>query len=205
MLPRYRSSKPVRAPISVGTNVMSLLPSHRTSKPVRAASSVGTDVRSLPSRARNVKPVRAASSVGTEMMAFGPRSRCVKPVRAPSSVGTNVMALVRRPRFVSGGPSSPRLGGSAPATPTLYPLTYVGSCTPSTVAQSTVRSPIWQYAADARSAHGTSACRSCDRAASSCRAVQAHGLSPKAERSAHSAETAVPPGQVLPAAQAVSA
>ena len=34
------------------------------------------------------------------------------------------------------------------------------------------------------------------RAASSCRAVQAYGFSPKAERSAHLAETTVPPGQV---------
>ena len=34
------------------------------------------------------------------------------------------------------------------------------------------------------------------RAASSCRAVQAYGFSPNAERSAHLAETTVPPGQV---------
>ena len=89
----------------------------------------------------------------------------------------------------------------------MFPETRVGSRTPSTVAQPTrrPRNPVWQYAADARSAHGASACRSSDRAASSCSAVQAHGLSSKVERSAHSAETAVPPGQVLPAAQAVSA
>ena len=35
-------------------------------------------------------------------------------------------------------------------------------------------------------------------------AVQAQGFSTKAERSAHSAVTAVPPGQVLPAAHVVS-
>ena len=63
--------------------------------------------------------------------------------------------------------------------------------------------PSWQYAASARSFHGALVGRVGDRAASSCSAVQAHGLSSKAERSAHSAETAVPPGQVLPAAQAV--
>ena len=43
-----------------------------------------------------------------------------------------------------------------------------------------------------------------DRAASCCRAVQAHGLSLKSERSAHSAETRVPPGHAPPASQAVS-
>ena len=57
----------------------------------------------------------------------------------------------------------------------------------------------------ARSFHGASARSVSDRAASSCRAVQAHGFSSKAERSAHSAETGVPPGQMLPAAHVVSA
>ena len=61
----------------------------------------------------------------------------------------------------------------------------------------------WQYAVFARLFHGSRVGKLGDRAASCCRAVQAHGFSPKAERSAHSAETAVPPGQVLPAAQAV--
>ena len=52
-----------------------------------------------------------------------------------------------------------------------------------------------QYAAFARSFHGASVAKlAADRAASCCSAVQAHGFSPKPERSAHSAETTVPPG-----------
>ena len=63
-----------------------------------------------------------------------------------------------------------------------------------------------QYAAFARSFQGASVAKlATDRAASCWSAEQAHGLSSKAERSAHAAETAVPPGQVLPAVQAVSA
>ena len=63
-----------------------------------------------------------------------------------------------------------------------------------------------QYAAFARSFHGAPGAKlAADRAASCSRAVQAQGLSLKAERSAHAAETAVPPGQVLPAAHVVSA
>ena len=62
-----------------------------------------------------------------------------------------------------------------------------------------------QYAAFARSFHGAAVAKlAVDRAASCCRAVHAQGFSEKAERSAHAAETSVPPGQVLPAAQAVS-
>ena len=57
----------------------------------------------------------------------------------------------------------------------------------------------------ARSFHGASACSVVDRAASCCRAVQAQGFSSKPERSAHAAETAVPPGQVAPTAQVVLA
>ena len=56
----------------------------------------------------------------------------------------------------------------------------------------------------ARSFHGASACSVVDRAASCCRAVQAHGFSPEPVRSAHSAETAVPPGQVAPSKHVVS-
>ena len=94
----------------------------------------------------------------------------------------------------------------APTRAVSSPLTPAGSCTPSTVAQTTPRSlPSWQYAAPARSFHGATVCSVVDRAASSCSAVQAQGFSAKAERSAHSAETAVPPGQMMPAAQAVSA
>ena len=44
-----------------------------------------------------------------------------------------------------------------------------------------------------------------DKATNSCSAVQAHGLSPKAERSAHSAETSVPAGQMLSTVHTVSA
>ena len=55
----------------------------------------------------------------------------------------------------------------------------------------------------ARSSQGAAACSVVDRAASCSSAVQAQGLSSKAERSAHSAETAVPPGQMAPAVQAV--
>ena len=85
-------------------------------------------------------------------------------------------------------------------------MTPAGSCTPSTVAQTTPRSlPSWQYAAPARSFHGATVCSVVDRAASCSSAVQAHGFSEKAERSAHAAETGVPPGQVLLAAQVVSA
>ena len=52
--------------------------------------------------------------------------------------------------------------------------------------------------------HGASAFSFSDMPASSWSAVQAHGLSAKAERSAHSAETAVPTGHTAPAAHWVS-
>ena len=56
----------------------------------------------------------------------------------------------------------------------------------------------------ARAFHGVSFFRVGDRAASCCRAVQAHGFSLKADRSAQAAETTVPQGQMLPATQLVS-
>ena len=63
-----------------------------------------------------------------------------------------------------------------------------------------------QYAAFARSFHGASAAKlAADRAASSCSAVQAQGFSLNAERSAHAAETTVPPGQTRPTSHWVSA
>ena len=84
-------------------------------------------------------------------------------------------------------------------------MTFVGSCTPPTGVHSTLRLTSWQYAAPPRSFHGGTVGSHGDRAASCSSAVHAHGLSLKAERSAHSAEMAVPPGQMLPTAQTVSA
>ena len=170
---------------------------------MRAPSSVGTAVMALFCRYRYSKPVRAPSSVGTDVRSFSSRSSSVKPVRAPISVGNDVMKLSYRRSSVSEDPRSPRLEGSAPARPASFPKTAVGSLTPPTV-QATRRLPFWQYAAFARMFHGASACRSLDMPASCCSAVQAHGVSKKAERSAHSAETKVKPGQMLPSAHAVS-
>ena len=62
-----------------------------------------------------------------------------------------------------------------------------------------------QYAAFARSFHGASVAKlAADTAASCWSAVHAQGFSSKAERSAHAAETAVPPGHVAPSAQVAS-
>ena len=55
------------------------------------------------------------------------------------------------------------------------------------------------------SLYGATACNALDRLASSSSAVQAHGLSSKAVRSALAAETAVPPWQRTPAVHFVSA
>ena len=55
----------------------------------------------------------------------------------------------------------------------------------------------------ARSSQGAAACSVVDRAASCSSAVQAHRFSPKAERSSHAVETAVPAGHTAPAVQAV--
>ena len=64
--------------------------------------------------------------------------------------------MERRSSSVSDGPRSPRLGGSGEVRLRTCPKTYVGSFTPLTVAHSTIRLPSWQYAAFARSFHGSS-------------------------------------------------
>ena len=64
---------------------------------------------------------------------------------------------------------------------------------------------IVQYAAFARLLHGACPAKlAADMAASCCSAVQAQGFSLNAERSAHAAETTVPPGQTWPTAQVMS-
>ena len=174
---------------------------------------MGTPVSWLLSRPRYFKPVRAASSGSTDVMALLYRPRFTRPVRAPSSVGTDVMVLLARFSTVRDGPSSPRLGGSAPPRPRKAPATLVGSCTPPSDAgvagvgsHSTKRPAVlyWQYGSFARSFHGGRVGSVASMPASCSSAVHAQGFSRKAERSTHSADTAVPPGQMLPAAQAMS-